>query len=246
MDAAHQTGEVLEVRLLELFVILALYSCEDLVATRRRIAADILVIDQVGRYGQDESRRIGICNDQARVGRLQFSLLGKGDDIRLETHSVTFDLGNQVEYPGREIAPGAFHRQSVVRGGDVPLERALELCLHVHLAGFVGRDLHHHNVVWIGHEDFPGHLDVTLGIVDGDDAGLHVEFAIVILDRSFSGFEIKEQVTDRGVGLLVGGLSVEVLVHQFFRLLVFLGIHQFLDLVIVIVGLRIVIVVWTP
>ena len=100
-------------------------------------------------------------------------------------------------------------------------------------------------MVGIRHEDLPGHLDVTLGIVDGDYACLHIEFTIVILDRSFSGLEIKEKVADGGIGLLVGGLSVEMLVHQFFRLLVFLGIHQFLDLVIVIVGLRIVVVVRT-
>ena len=100
-------------------------------------------------------------------------------------------------------------------------------------------------MVGIGHEDLPRHLDVALSIVDGDYAGLHIEFAIVILDGPFSGLEIKEQVADWGIGLLVCGLSVEMLVHQFFRLLVFLGIHQFLDLVIVIVGLRIVVVMGT-
>ena len=55
MDAAHQAGEVLEVRLLELLVALALDSSEDLLAASRRIAADVLVIDQVCGYCKDES-----------------------------------------------------------------------------------------------------------------------------------------------------------------------------------------------
>ena len=113
MDAAHQPGKVLEVSIPELLEALSFDCGEDLVATRRGIAADIIVFDEVGSYGQDEGHRIGVCDHQAGIRSHERSLLRHRDDISLETHPVALDLCDQIEDPGREIAPSAVHGQAV-------------------------------------------------------------------------------------------------------------------------------------
>ena len=98
-------------------------------------------------------------------------------------------------------------------------------------------------MIGVGHEHLPGHLYVALGIADLDNSCLHVKLTIIILDQPVPGLEIEEHIADRNVGLLVGGFSVEMLVYQFLRFLVLLRIHQFLDLIVVVVRLGIVVVV---
>ena len=245
MDPAHQAGEILEMRLLELLEALALDGGENLVASRRGVAADVLVIDIIGRDRQDEGYGIGVLDHQAGIRRRERALLRQGDDIGLEAHSVALDLRDQGEDPGREIAPGAVHGQAVTRGGEFPLEGARQPGLHIHLSGLVGGDFHYHHMVGIGHEHFAGHLDAVLGIMDRDNTRFHVEFTVVIRDRPCSGLEIQKQVAHRDIGLLVGRFPVEMFVHEFLRFLVLLRVHQFLDLVVVLMGVRVVVVVRT-
>ena len=99
-------------------------------------------------------------------------------------------------------------------------------------------------MVRVGHEHFPGHLYAVLGIVHRHNASFHIQLPVVV-SYFLSFLEIQQQVSHRHVGLLVGGLPVEMLIHQFLRLLVLFLIHQLLDLVIVAVGLRIIVVVRT-
>ena len=54
MNAAHKTGEVLDMCFFKLFETLALDGCKDTVAAFRRVSAYVLVIDQVRGYGKDE------------------------------------------------------------------------------------------------------------------------------------------------------------------------------------------------
>ena len=239
---AHEAGEVLQVRGFELFEVLTLHIGQNLLAAGRWISADVLVIHKVRGYGEHERYGVGAANHQAGIRGLQLSLLRKGHHIRLEAHSVAFHLGNEVEDAGGEIAPGAVHGETVPLGGNLPPEGALKPGFHIHAAGFIGRYLHYHHMVRIGHEHLAGHLYAVLGIVHRHYARFHVQFPVVVLNF-FSFLEIQQQVSHRHIGLLVGGFSVEMFIHQFLRLLVLFLIHELLDLVIVVVGLRIVVVV---
>ena len=239
---AHQAGEILDVRLPELLVILSLDSREHRLATRCGVRADILVVDVVGRDRQHEGHGIGARDHEAGIRRRERALLGQSHDVRLEAHAVAFDLRDQVEDARRQIAPGALHGQAVVNRADGAPEGAVKLCLHVHLPGLVGGDPHHHHVVGIGHKHLAGHLHAVLRVADLDDARLHVQLAVVVRDGFRGSGEFEQQVADRDVGLLVGGLAVEMRIHQFLGLLILLRVHQRLDLVVIIVGLGVVVV----